>query len=284
VLRQENVEAHPATRTAAAARPSGPPDEARRGSSNLEQYNGRRMNLDYPPHIWTPEQVTAFWNYESRFPNRYFTRHAAPGLVDVLRQYFSKSDDVLDYGCGAGHLLAQLLSNGYRAAGADQSPETLAGIERQFAGRPGFLGAASPEAWVASGRRFEAIFVVEVVEHLYDEWLDTLLQTVKQLAKPGGRILFTTPNEEDLSKDSLLCPASMRVMHRMQHVRSWSKETLSSHLEARGLPVMQAFPTDFGCSFAARRQYLRVLSKKLKYWRHPHKKRPHLAVVCRMPA
>lgn len=239
---------------------------------------------DYPPHTWTQEQVIAFWNYESRFPDRYFTRQAAPELVRQLGRYFSTSDDILDFGCGAGHLLEQLLSKGYRAAAADSSPETLETIGRRFAGRPGFLGASAPEAMIASGRAFDAVFVVEVVEHLYDDWLDGLLLTVRQLAKPGGHIFFTTPNDEDLNHESMLCPGSMRVIHRMQHVRSWSKETLSVHLEQRGLPVIDTFTSDFTLSYEHSGKRLRVLSKKFSYWRKPHKKRPHLAVVCRLPA
>ena len=235
------------------------------------------------PHVWTPEGVVAFWNYESRFPHRYFTRLSAPEIVRQLRRHFSQQDEILDFGCGTGHLLERLLTTGYRVAGADSSPETIAGINRTFTGRENFLGAHSPEALIDSRRRFDAILVAEVVEHLYDDWLDQLLVTLQRLTKPGGRIIFTTPNEEDLKEGSLACPCCGKEFHRTQHVRAWSKDELRRYLEDRGLPVIDAFTTDFEMSFERKGKRLWVLNKKLKYWRKPHKKRPHLAVVCRMP-
>jgi 2-polyprenyl-3-methyl-5-hydroxy-6-metoxy-1,4-benzoquinol methylase len=236
-----------------------------------------------PQHVWTQEQVIQFWNYESRFPDRYFTRWAAPELIRHLRRHFSHTDEILDFGCGAGHLLQQLLERKYRVAGADSSPETLEKINRKFGNNAGFLGALSPDAFIKLDRKFDAVFVVEVVEHLYDEWLEQLLTTVRRLAKPGGRVMFTTPNDENLEDSSLVCPCCGGVFHRMQHVRAWSKDSLSAYLEERGLPVIDAFTADFDLSFEKQGKRLWVLNKKLKYWRKPKKKRPHLAVVCQVP-
>ncbi len=179
-------------------------------------------------------------------------------------------------------MLEQLLARGYLAAGSDWSADTLSGVRARFQGRPGFRGADSAEGLLASGRRFDVIFVLEVVEHLYDDWLDSLLETVRALAKPGTRIIFTTPNEEDLDASMILSPCCERLFHRYQHVRSWSRQTLSAYLEARGFRVDEAFASNFNISLARPGRRLHSLKKLLKYRLRRDKKLPHLAVVCRV--
>ena len=70
----------------------------------------------------------------------------------------------------------------------------------QFAGRPGFLGAWSPQEIADPGLAgsFTTIFMVEVIEHLSDEHLAAAMVTIKRLLAPGGRLVCTTPNDEDL--------------------------------------------------------------------------------------
>lgn len=224
-----------------------------------------------------------FWDWESRYPDRFFASFMAPELVRQVRRHLAGRDAILDYGCGAGQLVDELLRCGHRAAGTDSSPATVEALRRRLDGRSGFLGAFRDEELLASGApRFDAIFVAEVVEHLYDDWLDELLARLRLLARPDARIVFTTPNEEDLEESSLPCPCCGRPFHRWQHVRSWSRTGLVRHLEARGFPAIESFTSDFYLSFGRPGKRLETGLKKLKYWRKPHKKRPHLAVVTRI--
>ena len=43
--------------------------------------------------------------------------------------------------------------------------------------------------------------------------------------------MVTTPNNEDLSKSLICNPIDGSLFHRWQHVRSWSKESLTKKLE-----------------------------------------------------
>jgi 2-polyprenyl-3-methyl-5-hydroxy-6-metoxy-1,4-benzoquinol methylase len=200
--------------------------------------------------------------------------------VRQLRRHLVGKQRILDYGCGAGQLLEELLRRGYPAAGSDATQASVDAVARRLADRPGFLGAFTRDDLLASNLRFDAVFVVEVVEHLYDPALDELLETLRKLTLPGATLIFTTPNEENLEESWVLCPCCARPFHRWQHVRSWSAATLGAHLEQRGLRVVHAFTTDFYLSFAKRGKRIETARKKLKYWRKPHKHRPHLAVVC----
>jgi 2-polyprenyl-3-methyl-5-hydroxy-6-metoxy-1,4-benzoquinol methylase len=184
-----------------------------------------------PELEWTPEMVARFWDYESNFPERFFTYLNGAEMVRQLQPYFHGKASILDYGCGPGYLLDQLLAAGIQTAGMDFSAEAMQKVNERLQGHPHFLGTFTPHQLEESGRRFDAICVVEVIEHLYDEPLGKLLDDVGKFLAPDGIVIFTTPNEEDLEKSSLLCPATGEVFHRWQHVRSWSKAGLSSYLE-----------------------------------------------------
>ncbi len=203
------------------------------------------MTESLPKLAWTPEMVVRFWDFESNFPDRYFTYHHGAEMVRQLGQHLLDRGDVLDYGCGPGYLLDELLTAGIKAAGFDSSPETVRKVNERFHGRPSFLGAFTPEQLGDNDRRFSVITVVEVIEHLYDETLEELLDNLVGLIAPDGVVVFTTPNEEDLEKSSMLCPVSGEVYHRWQHVRSWSRESLTNYLEAKNYQVLQCFATNF---------------------------------------
>ena len=93
--------------------------------------------------------------------------------------------------------------------------------------------------------------VVEIIEHLDDKMLAKCIDTIKALLGTGGVAIFTTPNEEDLTKSYVYCPESDVVFHRWQHVRSWSKESLTSFIQAHDLSVVDAFATNFSGYTAA---------------------------------
>lgn len=153
----------------------------------------------------------------------------------------------------------------------------------RFAGRAGFLGAFEPERALEEGRRFDAVLVVEVVEHLYDDVLDATLDRVRELLAPGGVAIFTTPNEEDLAKGRRYCPACDRVFHEWQHVRSWSAESLAGRLSARGFRVLDTFTTDFGAAFLrGNKKKWKAIRKRVRRRLRPGAKQPHLAVVARV--
>lgn len=249
------------------------------------------MSKDYAQLVWTPEMVRNFWDYQSRFPQAYFSFQHGPQIVEILRRYVAPGASVVDYGCGAGDLIEALLPAGFRAGGVDVSPDSVAAVERRFAGRDGFLGA-SVLVDGAGPRQptFDAAVVLEVVEHLYDPQLDELVVTLGTLVKPGGVVLFSTPNEEDLDKAMLLCPVTNTVFHRRQHVRAWSAASLGDALGRRGLILLAAFALDLKTLFGGsgwpmrRRHFVRTMTRRWRRFLHPAKKPPHLIAVVRRPA
>ena len=85
------------------------------------------------PHLeWTPERVHRFWEYESHFPERYFTFDRGDTIVGRFRSDLRGCETILDYGCGGGYLLKRLLKRGYRAAGADLSADAVRNVVSAF--------------------------------------------------------------------------------------------------------------------------------------------------------
>jgi len=195
--------------------------------------------------VWGPQELSRFWAYYSRRPEAYFSYRHGGAAVKAAARHLQPRTRVLDYGCGPGYLVAHLLDAGYQVMAADFSIEATGDTAKRHAGRAGFGGVSTIDALLATGRQFDAIFLLEVVEHLYDKDLEQTLVNVCRLLVPGGHLIVTTPNEERLEDNMVYCPVSNLVFHRWQHVRSWSATTLRAAIEAHGLAVLVAQARNF---------------------------------------
>jgi 2-polyprenyl-3-methyl-5-hydroxy-6-metoxy-1,4-benzoquinol methylase len=192
---------------------------------------------------WSPQQVQRFWDYHSSNPaltGQYFAGSVGRSLLRIVGKYI-RIGTAVDVGCGGGQLMGFLMQRGHNAYGADQSPVTVEGINRKFAGMRHFKGAsvgteALPDA-VA-----DTVFMVEVVEHLEDEALGHALEEARRLLRPGGHLVLTTPNEENLEASKIICPSCLAVFHQVQHVRSWSAASLAERLSAHGFEARLSKP------------------------------------------
>ena len=101
---------------------------------------------------------------------------------------------ILDIGCGAGLVAEPLARMGATVTGIDPSPEIIAAA-RVHAGEGGLAidyRATTAEALAAAGETFDAVMILEVVEHVTD--VATFVATVGALVKPGGIIVASTIN------------------------------------------------------------------------------------------
>ena len=92
--------------------------------------------------------------------------------------------------------------------------------------------------------KVDFIFCCEVIEHLYDKNLSTILKSAKNLISDKGLILFTTPNNEDLTKSLICNPIDGSLFHRWQHVRSWNRDNLTKKLTQFGFKVIDINETN----------------------------------------
>lgn len=194
---------------------------------------------------WTDDEVRRFWEYYGRRTDlhpEYFSFQVGAGLTQFLRQTgrLREGAVVLDYGCGPGFLLQHLLGQKVCCHGTDASREAVKLVNRNFEKYDNWMGASvviSPPSQHPDAS-FDVVTCIETLEHLDEETLGVVVGEVRRLLKPGGIALFTTPNEEDLRHSYVLCPFCNTEYHKVQHVRSFSPDSLRIALESRGLNVL----------------------------------------------
>ena len=207
----------------------------------------------YKKHVWTDEQVKVFWNYESRFPENYWSRTFGKSLILKYSRYLKNAEIILDLGCGDGGLIEsiiQVANNRFKNSkiyGVDTSNSSIEKINKNFSNHPLFAQAilANDEKEMKKiESKVDFIFCCEVIEHLYDRNLSKLFKSAKNLLSEKGLILFTTPNNEDLTKGLICNPIDGSLFHRWQHVRSWNRNTLVSKLNQFGFKVININETN----------------------------------------
>ena len=209
-----------------------------------------------PPEelTWTPRMIARYWDYESRFPENFFTYQVDRALVRHFRGYLNGTKKIVDYGAGAGFLIEELLHENRQCAAIEFAPDAERLIEAKFQGNPHFFGVCLIDDLQGWNGQFDIAFLTEVVEHLYDADLDRCLSCIRDLLVPGGLLILTTPNDEDRSKSMIMNPETGRVFHRWQHLRSWTLLTLQDMLQTRGFSPIEIGSTDFGASIHAMRR------------------------------
>ena len=238
----------------------------------------------FEPHevAWTPEKSGSFWSYFSndpKFLSQYFSNHSGGLLIEHLEKYVPFEGRVLDYGCGPGYLIRHLLQRGLACEGLDFSTGTVERVRAQFDGHPLFRGAtvATQLPTPLEDASIDLLLSVEMVEHLFDEQLLPTFREFHRVLRPGGTLVVTTPNEEDLDDLRVLCPDCGALYHQYQHVRSWSAETLRAALEPHGFETVDCHATLIAPKLkgGALRQFLRRLRNA------PEPPKPHLIYIGR---
>lgn len=196
--------------------------------------------------VWTPQKVADFWGFCARRPElraQYFAIQVGDAFARCVsrRVTWRTVRTVLDYGCGSGALIQAFLARDRRGDrrrifGLDASSENVAHTCKTMAGKTGFGGAFLPGDIPKALRHeaFDLVTLTEVVEHLTDAELGNVLSDVHGLLRPGGFLVVSTPNDENLLASSVRCPDCACVFHRWQHVRTWTRDTLSATLSAEG--------------------------------------------------
>jgi 2-polyprenyl-3-methyl-5-hydroxy-6-metoxy-1,4-benzoquinol methylase len=173
---------------------------------------------------WTPELVSRFWDgfSETELVHFTFSKQGGLSLLIAIDHLLPRDGEILDFGAGDGHLVKLLCDRGLRAAAYEPSEGRVEALKKRLARVEGFLGVVGKNTTGS----FDLVIMAEVIEHLLDEEIDATLHRVADLTKPGGLLVITTPNDEDLELGMAYCPVSNLLFHRWQHVRSFSDETL----------------------------------------------------------
>jgi 2-polyprenyl-3-methyl-5-hydroxy-6-metoxy-1,4-benzoquinol methylase len=195
---------------------------------------------------WTAGDIAAFWDWQSKNANRrqqYFTASMATGIVKFIKKKGLFKGDVLDYGCGAGHLLEQMLIEANVSFyGIDFSADSIDETKRRTAGKPNLKELVLIDKLPThfNNEQFDSITLIETIEHLQDETLHGTMKELFRILKPNGKIFITTPFNENLDDNLNFCPFCKSEFHQMQHMQTFDIAALHA------LATKHSFKVD-GC-------------------------------------
>lgn len=202
--------------------------------------------MPFAPHEieWTPEKSKRLWDYYGSNPKYAETFFGFMAGNLVAKKLFSTvavpgKAHILDFSCGRGDIIAAclpLMQNGQEIYATDFSNTYVEHVAERFKSEQQFKGSVLTQSLPVPypDGFFDVIIATEVIEHLLDYELDGMLAECLRLLKPGGKVFFTTPNNEDYDAAKMMCPECGCTFHRWQHVRVWTASTLTARLEKAG--------------------------------------------------
>ncbi len=179
----------------------------------------------------------------------------------VIKKVFPRINrlKVLDYGCGSGRLLGELINNfpDNSYIGADVSESGLKRAKRNL-GEVEFAKVSDGVKLPFGKNSFDLIIATDVIEHVYDTKL--LFSEFYRILRMGGEIIITIPYH-GLIKNILICLAGFEEVFDPTgpHIRFFTKRSLNKCLSQAGL--IQVYITTFGRFYPLSRGLLSIAKK-----------------------
>ena len=126
--------------------------------------------------------------------------------------------NVLDLGCGEGHLAGLIAETGLTVTGIDKNKDKIQTAKMLYPGVT-FLAGDLRSAHLPK-ESFDTALLTEVLEHLPEDAAREAVETAMRFLRPGGRLVVSVPNED--------C-----VPHR-NHLQEFDRMSLRKFLEPYG--------------------------------------------------
>jgi 2-polyprenyl-3-methyl-5-hydroxy-6-metoxy-1,4-benzoquinol methylase len=163
--------------------------------------------------------------------------YIAPAVLDIVGDGSGKS--LLDLGCGNGSFTARLADVGYSVTGTEHSESGLVQARAAFPNVVFFSHDINQPFTKDLHGSFDVVVAVEVVEHLW--FPRELFQRAKELLKPHGMLVITTPFHGYWKNLALALTNKFddhwHPYEDFGHVKFFSEETLGELAQEQGFRV-----------------------------------------------
>jgi len=165
-----------------------------------------------------------------------FYRHL---LGPVLRS-LDQSAVILDVGCGIGLLVASLRTAGYsNVSGIDLSPQQIAVAEKR-----GLPCSVVDEAYLREQalrhpNTLDAVFLMDVLEHIPVSVQIEFIESIRRLLKPDGQLILSVPNANSTF-------AARWRYNDWTHQSAFTEDSLAFVLQNAGFNAPDFLPYEFG--------------------------------------
>lgn len=154
----------------------------------------------------------------------------ASKMIDTIG---ASNGRVLDIGCGFGILVAMGQQRGKNVIGLDTSESMVHGSHDYLKSQnlePNLVTLTTAEELIENGEYFDAIIMIDVLEHIEDPRGFLLL--VEQLLNPGGRLILSVPAHQEFydSRDEML-----------GHFHRYEEDTLLADVGVTNLKVKDMY-------------------------------------------
>ena len=169
-------------------------------------------------------------------------------FLDEIGQYLPRSGEILDIGCGFGlfSLYFAATEKERRIVGVDSNARRIE-YARQSARRLGLdnveYHAGDALEW-EGGRRFDAVYLLDLVHHLPRAEVPDFLERIRGLIRPGGVLLIKDVEDRPRWKVGFTLLLD-RLMVGKEPIHYWPEADLSSLLRGLGFEVRRHRMKDF---------------------------------------
>lgn len=202
---------------------------------------------------WNDEKVGRLWNYYSKTPpykGNYFSQTNGANVINIFKKNNDlKNPVILDFGGGKGFMFEHTKKyfNNFKYYNSDFSKDSVEASILRLNNNIEFMGAIHIDRLPLEldNNSVDIIYLIEVIEHLNDQYLESTLKEISRLLKTNGKLVLTAPNNEDLSKSKNFCPECGSIYHKWQHVRTINKENLMILLNQYGFGNIEFYERNF---------------------------------------
>jgi 2-polyprenyl-3-methyl-5-hydroxy-6-metoxy-1,4-benzoquinol methylase len=236
--------------------------------------NNRGMEKQSWQLDWTRDHIRKFWNWYSCQPKNeelYFSKMVGDSILKNFSRFHKLKGVAVDMGAGPGYLTESLLKKGMKVWAVDISNDSLASLKRKLGQNPNLVGTSlyqDGKSTLPSGCA-DVVFWIETIEHLGDLDLEITLKEIRRILKPDGALFITTPNDEDIKANQVFCPNCECVFHPVQHLRSFSVESLKELMHKFGFQTFACESTYFSNDSWPIKTAKRLVHQK-RYNKLPH--------------